>query len=139
MGEDDNQGRDREGRNLIYNGKPTGGGKYPFLVSMWMGTSNNVRTFRVVPIIMSFPPSFRCKHPPRVGGFRPVQTANNLLFVQASSSVTHLASLLFGQVSNPNFFTPAMCQGVMITDDMFVTMRGCFLGASPSSLGRVAL
>lgn len=31
------------GRNLISNGRPTGGSKYPFLVSMWLGTSNDVR------------------------------------------------------------------------------------------------
>jgi hypothetical protein len=30
-------------RKLIYNGRPTGGSKYPSLVSMWLGTSNDVR------------------------------------------------------------------------------------------------
>jgi hypothetical protein len=35
----DDQGR----RKLIYNGRPTGGSKYPSLVSMWLGTSNDVR------------------------------------------------------------------------------------------------
>ena len=47
----DERGASRdEGRTLIYNGKPTGGSKYPFLVSMWLGTSPDVRlAFCLVP------------------------------------------------------------------------------------------
>lgn len=35
-------GHSRERRRLIYNGKPTGGNKYPFLVSMWLSATTDV-------------------------------------------------------------------------------------------------
>jgi hypothetical protein len=48
--EEERRNRADDGRNLIYHGTPTGGNKYPFLVSMWASITNNVRTstFRCV-------------------------------------------------------------------------------------------
>lgn len=113
-------------RNLIYEGQPTGGNKYPFLVSMW-SWKNDVRS--VVGHTLA-------------QDLGQARTISSVIFSARVASLTQAPlRCFFDQVQNKTtLVAPTYCHGVMVTDDLFVSLWWCrWSEFSTSLLCRLAL